>query len=208
MKLIIFDMDGTLVNSGYAIANTVNHVRVNLGLEKMEHDFILKNVNDININSAEFFYETKDFTVEQTKLFSEYYEKNCLDDLVLYDGIKELLENFKGEFKFSVATNANSIYARKMLNHLEIDKYFSSILGYNDVAKPKPHPDMVHKILDMHDIKKQNAQLVGDSLKDTTAAFNAGIDSVLVNWGFSDYKENAINSVDELIKKIEKKFFI
>src|SRR5574344_780703 len=101
MNMIIFDMDGTLVNSGYAIANTVNHVRENLGVERMENDFILKNVNDININSAKFFYGTEEFTKEQTKLFSEYYEKNCLDDLVLYDGIKELLIDFKDEFKFS-----------------------------------------------------------------------------------------------------------
>lgn len=54
MRMIIFDMDGTLINSGHAIANTVNYVRENLGLEKFEHDFILEHVNDININSAEF----------------------------------------------------------------------------------------------------------------------------------------------------------
>ncbi|MCG3719906.1 HAD hydrolase-like protein, partial [Aliarcobacter butzleri] len=62
MKLIIFDMDGTLINSGFAIANTVNYVRENLGFERLEKDCILENVNDPKINSAEFFYGTKEFT--------------------------------------------------------------------------------------------------------------------------------------------------
>ena len=101
MRMIIFDMDGTLINSGHAIANTVNYVRENLGLEKFEHDFILEHVNDININSAEFFYNQKEFTPLVTNLFEEYYNQNCLNDLVIYDGIKDILDDFKNDFKFS-----------------------------------------------------------------------------------------------------------
>ncbi|NLN13143.1 MAG: HAD family hydrolase, partial [Arcobacter skirrowii] len=127
-------------------------------------------------------------------------------DLHLYDGVKELLDDLKGEFKFSVATNANSDYARKMLGHLEIDRYFNSILGYNDVLAPKPKPDMINRILDLNSIKKENAQLFGDSTKDTIAAFNAGVDGVLVNWGFSNHNEGAISNIDELRREIEKKF--
>jgi phosphoglycolate phosphatase len=207
MNMIIFDMDGTLINSGFAIANTVNYVRENLGLETLEKDFILENINDININSAEFFYNEKDFTPQIKELFEDFYSKNCLVDLHIYDGIKKLLDNFKSDFKFCIATNANSDYARKMLNHLEINSYFSTILGYNDVEKPKPNPDMVNALLDKYSIKKQNAQLVGDSNKDIMAAFNAGIDGILVNWGFSNYDKNALNSVEELEKKIIDKFY-
>jgi len=207
MKILIFDMDGTLIDSGEAISNTVNYVRENIGLQRLEKSFILENINDINVNSAEFFYNTKEFTKEQSTLFEEYYTKNCLKDLELYEGIYELLNDFKNDFKFSVATNANSFYAKKMLSHLGIDSFFSSILGYNDVTKPKPNADMVNKILDIHNIKKQNAQLIGDSKKDTMAAFNAGIDSVLVNWGFSSYQNEAICTVNELREKIESKFF-
>ncbi len=206
MKMIIFDMDGTLINSGLAIANTVNYVRENLGLNPMEKAYILENINDIDINSAEFFYNSSTFTPKITSLFEDFYSKNCLVDLTLYDGVKELLDDLKGDFKFSIATNANSNYAKKMLNHLEIDRYFSSILGYNDVAKPKPNPDMVNRILDIHNIKKENAKVVGDSIKDTKAAFNAGVDGVLVNWGFSNYKDNALNSFDELRNSINLKF--
>lgn len=206
MNMIIFDMDGTVINSGNAIANTVNYVRENLGLKSLERDYILKNINDINVNSAEFFYNQQIFTPEVKELFEDYYSKNCLVDLHIYDGMKKFLDDFKNDFKFCIATNANSDYARKMLNHLEIDKYFSSIVGYNDVEKPKPSPDMVNYLLEKYKVEKNKAQLIGDSTKDIVAAKNAGIDGVLVNWGFSNY-DNALNSVEELEKKIIEKFY-
>jgi len=206
MKLIMFDMDGTLINSGNMIANTINYVRQNLGFAPMTKDFILEKVNDPTINSAEFFYGTVHFTDQQSKLFETYYHKHCLTDLEIYDGIEKLLEDLKGDFIFSVATNANSEFAHKMLNHLEIGKYFKTVVGYNDVVKPKPHPEMVYKILEQINTTKEKSLLVGDSHKDIQAATNAGVDSILVNWGFSNHTENAIESVKELEKRIKIKF--
>ena len=206
MRLIMFDMDGTLIDSGYAITNTINYVRVNLGFEKLEKNYILEKVNDPSINSAEFFYGTKEFTAQQTKLFEEYYNQHCLSDLVVYDGIAKLLESLKNDFILAVATNANSQYAHKMLNHVGLAHHFKTILGYDNVKNPKPHPEMVNKILDIHKISNQNAQLIGDSHKDIMAATNAGVDSVLVNWGFSNHEKDAIETVGELEKRIFDKF--
>ena len=93
-----------------------------------------------------------------------------------------------------------------MLDHVGIGKHFSTILGYDSVKNPKPHPEMVNKILNKYSIENTNAQMIGDSHKDIIAANNAGIDSVLVNWGFSDHPENAIETVQELEKKIKAKF--
>jgi phosphoglycolate phosphatase len=206
MRLIMFDMDGTLIDSGFAITNTINYVRENLGFEKLEKDFILEKVNDPSINSAEFFYGTKEFTPQQTKLFEEYYNIHCLTDLVIYDGIAQLIKDLSKDFTLAVATNANSDYAHKMLKHVGIAHHFQTILGYDSVTKPKPHPEMVHKILDKHNILKHNAQLIGDSHKDIMAATNAGVDSVLVNWGFSNHEKDAIETVEELEQRIFDKF--
>lgn len=206
MRIIIFDMDGTLIDSGTSITNTVNHVRENLGFERMEKNYILEKINDPSINAAKFFYGTDDFTEQQKVLFEEHYNANCLNDLELYDGIAKLIDDLNSEFTLAIATNANSVFARKMLGHLGIEKYFKSVLGYDSVVNPKPHPEMVNKILNAHDIKKENAQLIGDSHKDIMAATNAGVDSVLVNWGFSNHDKDAIESVDELEKRIYKKF--
>ena len=206
MRLIMFDMDGTLIDSGFAITNTINYVRENLGFEKLEKNYILEKVNDPTINSAEFFYGTKHFTPQQTKLFEEYYNQHCLSDLVVYDGISKLIDDLKNDFTLAVATNANSAYAHKMLNHVGLGKHFTTILGYDSVKNPKPHPEMVNKILEIHNVKNFNAQLIGDSHKDIMAATKAGVDSVLVNWGFSNHEEGAIETVQELEKRIFEKF--
>ena len=204
--LIMFDMDGTLIDSGFAITNTINYVRENLGFEKLEKSFILEKVNDPSINAAEFFYGTKEFAPLQTKLFEEYYNKHCLSDLLVYDGISKLIDDLKNDFTLAVATNANSTYAHKMLNHVGLGHHFKTILGYDSVSKPKPHPEMVNKTLDIHNVLKQNAQLIGDSHKDIMAATKAGVDSVLVNWGFSNHEKDAIETIEELEKRIFKKF--
>ena len=206
MRIIMFDMDGTLIDSGTSITNTINHVRENLGLEKMEKTYVLEKLNDPNINAAKFFYGTEDFTEQQKTLFEEYYNQNCLKDLEIYEGIEKLIDDLNSEFTLAVATNASSIFARKMLGYLNLEKYFKTIVGYDSVKNPKPHPEMVHKILDTHNIKKENAQLIGDSHKDIMAADNAGIDSVLVNWGFSNHEKDAIQSIKELEKRIYDKF--
>jgi phosphoglycolate phosphatase len=202
----MFDMDGTLIDSGLAITNTINYVRENLGLQRLEKDYILEKVNDPSINSSEFFYGTKEFTAQQTKLFEEYYNIHCLTDLAVYDGIAELVKELSKDFTLAVATNANSGYAQKMLKHVELAHHFTTILGYDSVKNPKPHPEMVNKILDKHSIHKNNAQLIGDSHKDIMAATNAGVDSVLVNWGFSNHENDAIETVKELEKRIFDKF--
>jgi len=206
MRLIMFDMDGTLVDSSNAITNTINYVRENLGFERLEKNYILEKVNDPHINAAEFFYGTEEFTDEQTILFEEYYNKNCLLDLEVYDGISKLVEDLKSDFTLAVATNAGSDFAKKMLDHVGLEKHFSTILGYDSVVNPKPHPEMVQKILAEFDAKKENAQLIGDSHKDIMAATNAGVDSVLVNWGFSNHEKDAIHTVEELEQKILEKF--
>ncbi len=206
MKLIMFDMDGTLLDSGTMIANTVNHVRNNISLPSLEKDFILSNLNDPNINSAKFFFETEHYTQEQTTLFEEYYKKNCLYELEIYDGIEELLKELKSDFKLAVATNASSIFAKKMLNHLDLLRHFDTVFGYDNVQKPKPHPEMVHKIIQATNAKYEKSLLIGDSHKDTLAATNAGIDSILVNWGFSNHEKDAIHTVYELKEQILNKF--
>lgn len=166
----------------------------------------MEKLNDPNINSAEFFYGTKHFTQEQTHLFESYYTQNCLLELEIYDGIESLLKTLKGEFKLAVATNASSIFAKKMLAHLELLDHFEVVYGYDSVSKPKPHPEMVHKIIHTLAATKEKSLLIGDSHKDTQAAFNAGVDSILVNWGFSNHEKDAIGNVKELEQHIFKKF--
>ena len=196
--MIIFDMDGTLVNSGTMIANTINFVRKNIGLEELKKECLLENLNNPHINSAQFFYGTTYFTDKQTKLFEEYYNENCIKDIELYEGIKELLEEIGQKYRLAIATNASDIFAHKILSHLDISHHFDEVVGANQVRNPKPKPDMLLKIIDKYQIDKDKTVLIGDSHKDFFAAKSAGIGSILVNWGFSNHKNSAVNTTEDL----------
>ena len=204
-QLIIFDMDGTLIDSGDVITNTINFVRTNVGLEEMDKTQLLSQLNNPDINAAEFFYGTSEFTDEQTELFTQYYDNNCVNDILLYEGIKPMLESISEHFTLTVATNASVEFATKMIKHLDIDKYFDMVVGASCVANPKPHPDMLIKIIDHLNIPKEKAILIGDSLKDQKAANLANMDSILVNWGFSTHCQTiAVDNSQELTKRILK----
>ncbi len=198
-KSIIFDMDGTLINSGNIIANTINHVRVNSGLEIMPKNVLLENINNPHINTAQFFYNVDKFTAKHTELFETYYEEHCVSDIVLYDGILELLESLNGKFNLTIATNASTDFAIQMTKHLNIFDYFDDIIGADEVEKPKPSPDMLNILIDKYNYDKNHTVLVGDSHKDVMSANSAGIDSILVHWGFSNHNDDeAVHTVKQL----------
>jgi len=192
-------MDGTLIDSGNVITNTINFVRVNIGLEPIEKTTLLTQLNNPDINAADFFYGTDEFTQEQTELFTQYYDQHCISDIMLYDGIEDLLKELSKDFKLSVATNASVQFASKMLKYLNIDRYFNFTIGACSVKNPKPYPDMVIKTLKYFNVDAKDAIVVGDSYKDKKAALGANVDFILVDWGFTNFDDNeAIKSIDTL----------
>ena len=197
-KLIIFDMDGTLVNSSLTIANAINYVRKNLGFEPMEPKKILEMVNDHTLKPAQTFYHAKAFDADHERWFSEYYTKNHEKELVLYDGIKEMLDAIKSQgHALAVATNAYRGSTIESLSHLEVYDYFDAIACYDDVEKGKPYPDMLYKILDELDHSNDRSIFIGDGPRDEEASKNANIPYLMVDWGFTEHT-NAVRSVEEL----------
>jgi len=197
-KLVIFDMDGTLVNSSLTIANAINYVRQNLGFEPMRQEYILKRVNDHTLNPAQTFYHTRKFEPHHEQWFSEYYTKNHENELVLYDGIKELLEELKANgHKLAVATNAYRGSTIESLTHLGIHDYFDALACYDDVPQGKPHPDMLYKILDELEHSKEKSLFIGDGPRDEMASKRAEIPYIMVDWGFTEHVD-AVRSVNDL----------
>jgi len=181
-KLIIFDMDGTLVNSSLTIANAINYVRQNLGFEPMSQEYILKRVNDHTLNPAQTFYHTRQFEPHHEQWFSEYYTKNHEQELVLYDGIKELLETLKAkECTLAVATNAYRGSTIESLSHLDIYGHFDAIACYDD-----------------------EALFIGDGPRDEMASKKAEIEYIMVDWGFTDHSD-AVRSVGDLHSILEQR---
>lgn len=202
-NIIIFDFDGTIVDSGTNIVDAVNHTRVQMGLDVLEGSYILENLNKDNINPAEIFYDAPSFNAKHRELFEGFYEDNCAFNISLYDKVGYYLEEFKRQgFLMSIATNGKSKFANKMLSSLGIDGYFDMVVGSDGVALPKPNPEMLLKIIDAFDIDEDsNVLMVGDSIKDVKAARAIGVISAVAEWGFGEHKplgDKNLATTDEL----------
>jgi phosphoglycolate phosphatase len=125
--------------------------------------------------------------------------------LLLYEGIRELLEWLKGRgCLVALATNAYRRSTLETLAHLGIEHYFDAVASYDDVARGKPAPDMLRKILKELACRPEEAIFVGDGHRDLLAARAAGIEFLLVAWGFSEHGE-ALESPESLKRRLEEK---
>ncbi|GHV05591.1 phosphoglycolate phosphatase, bacterial [Campylobacterota bacterium] len=181
---VIFDMDGTLLDSGANIVDSINYARVRKGLEPLAADDVIERVNTLTYASTRAFFGENSTDADHAA-FEEYYNRSCLQNLRLYDGILPLLQALRDRgAKLAVATNATSVFAEKMLSFLGVRSFFGAILGADLVVHAKPDPDMLFAALELLGSKADDAVFVGDSGKDITAANSAGIMSVFVKWGY------------------------
>ncbi|HFU74267.1 MAG TPA: HAD family hydrolase [Helicobacteraceae bacterium] len=193
MKVVLFDMDGTLIDSQHDITASINYVRKeHYALEALESTFVVEAINRYQRNLPKLFYGTQDYEPSARELFEAHYYDQCIQSPRLYDGIAELLEQLQqSDVALSVATNAPSMFAVRMLEHLNIAHYFDHIVGADMVVKPKPDGAMLNYALERlaFDAQCDHAWMVGDNSKDMEAAHNVNITSIFATWGFSSHGE-------------------
>jgi phosphoglycolate phosphatase len=203
IKSIIFDMDGTLLDSSYAMTLSVNHVRTSYGLGPIEKEYLEYHINEPDVDLPMKLYEVSEYTQEHRERFAKHYLANANLHVKPYEGAYELLKSLhvKG-ITLSIATNASDFFARNMLEGQDMLKFFSFVIGANNVAKNKPNPDMLHHISKLSQIPLTNSLLVGDSIKDEGAAKNANIDFMFAKWGYgtSESAKNQFENIYELKK--------
>ena len=188
-KSIIFDMDGTLLDSSYAMTCSVNHVREQLGLEPVEKEFLEYHINKPDEDLPMKFYGVKEYQPLHHDLFKEHYLKSSTLHVKPYDGVHELLTFLKSTgATLSVATNASDFFVFHMLEQSNMTDFFTHIIGANNVEKRKPYPDMIELLIDATSVGKKETILVGDSVKDEGAATNANTDFAFADWGYGTTK--------------------
>ncbi|MCR4941416.1 MAG: HAD family hydrolase [Campylobacter sp.] len=189
MKSVIFDMDGTLIDSSVAIEKTTNEIREILGLAPLDKNYIIKTINDPEINWLIDLYEGK-ITLQNKGEFEKKFKQNYDKFAKTYDGVIEMLKKCKqAGFALVLASNAPKITLEAILKKCEIYDFFDFIIGSSESIPKKPDPSMLLCSAEKTSAKK--AIFIGDSLKDELAAKNAKMPYIQVSWGFGTISQTA-----------------
>lgn len=207
--LIIFDMDGTILDTLTDITASLNWV-----LDKFsfpQHSF--EQVRGYVGNGARTLFvkalgdsASNEQIDEMVKEFKIYYKEHCQDKTAPYNGIMDLLKELHNKgFKLAVVSNKPNESVQVL-----VEKYFDNIfdfaLGESENVARKPAPDMVNLCLNHFNIDKDRAVYIGDSDVDYMTSVNSGLDQILVTWGFKDLEflktfnaMNYVNTPDEIL---------
>lgn len=186
-EAVIFDLDGTLLNTLDDLMDSVNYTLSVLDMpvrsyEEIRH-FVGNGIRRLLELSVPGGTENPQFEQAVT-LFMEYYGKHCNDKTDLYPGIIDLLEELKRE-GFLMAIVSNKYYEGvQSLKEQYFKDYLEVAIGEKEGIRQKPAPDTVLAALERLHISKEKAVYVGDSEVDLATAENTGMDCITVGWGF------------------------
>jgi phosphoglycolate phosphatase len=216
-KLIIFDLDGTLIDSAPSLTNALNLMLKKLNKQSVSEDRVREWIGEgASKLVARAYFNKKDIkddeiikTKDALNIFLEYYQKSLTKNLKLYSGVKEGLKDLSKNYKLAIATNKPHIFLDEILNYLDIKKFFSEVLGAKENLQKKPNPNMLLKILKNLEIKPSSAVMIGDSKSDLLAASNANIESIFVTYGYNqnlDIKNYKVAYICDNFKEVTKLF--
>lgn len=210
---IIFDLDGTLLNTLEDLCDSTNYALNKYGYSKRSIEEIRNFVGNGVSKLIERALPSEASTIEFEQVFEsfkEHYSEHCNDKTGPYEGIMDLLYELNNRgYKLGIASNKMKS-AVVTLNELYFDGLIQGVAGVCDGVAPKPDAFMVECVLKELNSNRENTLYVGDSQVDVATAGNAGLDMVTVLWGFRDRNEleavgagNFIEQPMELLKYLD-----
>ncbi|PIY60215.1 hypothetical protein COY95_02940 [Candidatus Woesearchaeota archaeon CG_4_10_14_0_8_um_filter_47_5] len=211
IHLIIFDLDGVLIDSAPAIVQTMNHALAGYGYLPLDERTILPFVGTPldRIFRALVPGASEERVSELMHSFREHYLKVGVMHTIFLPGADELIPKLASAKKLAVATNKDGRAARQLFAHYNMDSYFDLILGCTDVGYSKPHPEMINAILRRLEVRPENAAMVGDTIFDIEAGKAAHTRTIGITTGTHSREELAaahptliIDSLGELLEMV------
>jgi phosphoglycolate phosphatase len=188
MDLLIFDLDGTLIDSKLDLAHAVNAARLHLGMPPIENDRVYSYVGDgapVLMRRA-LGPEASDAQVQQAlEYFYSYYRDHMLDHTVPYPGVRESLDRLRAAgVKMAVLTNKPVRFSQGIVEGLGLKDHFFRVYGGNSFPEKKPDPAGVEALMREAGAAREATLMIGDSAVDVRTARNAGILCCGVTYGF------------------------
>jgi phosphoglycolate phosphatase len=184
---LIFDLDGTLVDSKKDLTASVNHVRNQFGLPVLTEEQIARFIGNgalMLIRRALDTKATEENVQAGLQMFLSYYRAHMLDSTSLYPGVRETLDHF-ADSKLAVLTNKPVHFSCAMLDGLGIYKHFTAVYGGNSFDKKKPDPVGIYQILSDTKGQRERTWMIGDSAVDVLTGRNAGVKTCGVTYGYA-----------------------
>ncbi len=191
---VLFDLDGTLIDSSKDIALCANYALKKLGFEPLEEEEIIKHVGYGGENLIKGIIPIKDPEViaQAVNLFRQHYYSNPVVYTQPFEYIPDILKILKDKGKkLAVITNKYEDISKQILKRLNLYNFFDFIAGGDTFKSKKPDPEPIKKTLEI--LNAQNSIIIGDSEADINAGKNAGIKTCLVMYGFG--KEEKIREL-------------
>lgn len=207
-KLVIFDLDGTLLNTIADLAQSTNHALRTLGYpthEEAAYNFMVGNgIDKLFERALPEGEKSKENVLRVRKEFVPYYDAHNADKSRPYPGIPELLEQLQAQgLQLAVASNKYQTATRKLVARYFPEIRFAAVFGQREGINVKPDPAIVEEILSITGVSKQDVLYVGDSGVDMQTAINAGVASCGVAWGFRPRTELEGFNPDYIVEKAE-----
>jgi phosphoglycolate phosphatase len=186
-ELLIFDLDGTLIDSKRDLADSVNAMRVHLGEPLLPDELVYSYVGNGAAGLVQRSLPGRDEEeIERgLKFFLEYYRDHMLDATTLYPGVREGLDKLlAADVKMAVLTNKPVRFSEHLIQGLGLERHFFRIYGGNSFEEKKPHPKGIELLMEESAIGRRETIMVGDSAVDVMTARNAQVRACGVSWGF------------------------
>jgi phosphoglycolate phosphatase len=188
VDLLIFDLDGTLIDSSVDLANSVNATRANLGLPSMEHAMAFSYVGNgepVLIRKALGPEFPDDVVASALDYFMQHYRAHMLDNTVPYPGVRKALDRFReAGIPMAVLTNKPVSVSQAIVDGLGLHEHFRSVYGGNSFDQKKPHPVGIETLMAENGAARERTLMVGDSAVDVQTARSARVQACGVTWGF------------------------
>jgi phosphoglycolate phosphatase len=200
LKLLIFDLDGTLIDSRIDLANSVNAMLRHFGKAELPNEVIASYIGDgapMLVRRSLGDPDDESYVNKALEFFLLYYREHKLDYTYVYEGITESLDAIQNgrngnPVKMAVLSNKPVFPSRAIVTALGLGSYFFQVYGGNSFHTKKPDPAGVQVLLQEAGAQAHEAVIVGDSEIDVLTARNSGIYSVGVKYGFAPHTlENA-----------------
>lgn len=202
----LFDLDGTLIDSGEGITNSVFYSLQKFGIEIKDKTELYRFIGPPLHESYEKFYGfSKEKAKTAVEYYREYYREKGIFENQIYGGVEELLKTLYDAGKnLIVATSKPKLFAEQILNYLDLAKYFICIAGANMDGTMTKKAEVIRYGLTaacVPDLSK--AVMIGDREHDILGAKEVGIDSIGVLFGYGNYEELKNAGADYIVKKAE-----